>query len=109
MATVTDKGLDADIPAKILEELRHIVFETLGKEGVMVYLFGSWARQQAARASDIDIAVEFRNSLPPGALAKLRERLEESNIPYRVDVVDLSKASPYFREQVLKEGIRWND
>ncbi|CCQ93685.1 conserved hypothetical protein [[Clostridium] ultunense Esp] len=37
----------------------------------------------------------------------LRERIEESPIPYRVDLVDLSKAEDSFREKVMKEGISW--
>jgi len=33
--------------------------------------------------------------------------LEESTIPYRVEVVDLTEASPAFRERVRREGIAW--
>ena len=99
---------DTDISAKILDEVRHIVLEVLGERGAFVYLFGSWARGQATSVSDIDLAVETLNPLPPGLLADLRERLEESHVPYRVEVVDLSKADPHFRERILKEGVRWN-
>lgn len=73
-----------------------------------MYLFGSWARGQATAHSDIDIAVEPHRPLPAGVLADLRDLFEESHIPYRVEVVDLSKVDPCFRERVLKEGIRWN-
>jgi len=96
-----------NISAKILDEVRHIVLEVLGEQAV-VYLFGSCARGEASSISDIDLAVEALNPLPPGLLADLRERLEESHVPYRVEVVDLSKADPHFRERVLKEGVRWN-
>ncbi len=41
-------------------------------------------------------------------LAHVRDEFEESHIPYRIEVVDLSKADLYFRERVFKEGIRWN-
>lgn len=104
----SQRSPDVGISTKILEEVRHLVLEVLGERGAFVYLFGSWARGQATSASDIDIAVEPRNPLPPGVLADLRERLEESHIPYRVEVVDLSRADPHLRERVLKEGIRWN-
>ncbi len=43
-------------------------------EGVNVYLFGSWARGEATRVSDIDLAIESETPLPPGTLARLRER-----------------------------------
>jgi hypothetical protein len=37
-------------------------------------------------------------------IALLRERIENSNVPYKVDVVDLSQASKEFTDKVLKEG-----
>ena len=48
------------------------------------------------------------SGLPPGLLAELREALEESTVPWRVEVVDLSETDAAFRERVLKEGIVWN-
>ncbi|MGH8009329.1 MAG: type VII toxin-antitoxin system MntA family adenylyltransferase antitoxin [Candidatus Binatia bacterium] len=94
--------------AGILAEVQRIARETL-TENEVVYLFGSWARGEATPCSDIDLAVESRTTLPPGLLARLRERLEESHIPYRVDVVDLQKADAAFRQRVLAEGIVWSD
>jgi len=41
-------------------------------------------------------------------MAEIRERLEESDIPYTVDVVDLARTSQTFRDKVRREGIRWN-
>lgn len=94
---------------KALDEVRRIVLEVIGSENATIYLFGSWARGDAMRASDIDIAIEPLADLPRGAFARLRERLEESHVPYRVDVVDLRKTDPEFRRRVLAEGIPWND
>lgn len=91
----------------VLAEVHRIVTKVLGRH-VAVYLFGSWARGQATRASDIDIAIQPSRPLPPGALAELREQLEESRIPYRVEVVDLTQVAPSFRNRVLQEGIPWN-
>lgn len=96
-------------PASILTEVRRIANEALAGKEVTVYLFGSWARGEATSCSDIDLAVESRTPLPPGTLARLREQLEESHIPYRVDVVDLQKTDAAFRQRVLKEGIPWSD
>ena len=45
----------------------------------------------------------------PWVLGEIRERLEESNVLYPVDLVDLSSASSAFREKVLAEGILWSD
>jgi hypothetical protein len=38
----------------------------------------------------------------------IKEKIKISNIPYKVDVVDLSQVSESFRKQILKEGkILW--
>jgi len=47
--------------------------------------------------------------LPRGLLSKIREELEESHIPYPVDLVDLSKSNPTFLQHVTQEGVIWND
>lgn len=92
-----------------LADVRRIVCETLGGEGATVYLFGSWARGEATRLSDIDVAIDSPLPLSRGVLARLRERLEESHVPYHVDVVDLTKAMPELRRRVLAEGVLWSD
>jgi len=97
------------VTTSALEEVRCIVREVVGGGQATVYLFGSWARGEATSLSDIDVAIEPHTTLPPGTLARLRERLEESHVPYRVDVVDLRRATSAFRRRVLEEGIQWSD
>ncbi|HCU24536.1 MAG TPA: nucleotidyltransferase domain-containing protein [Deltaproteobacteria bacterium] len=94
---------------KYLDEVRSILFNSLPKHSVRIYLFGSWARGKAQRISDIDVGIWPLQALPPAQLSRLREQFEESHIPYPVEIVDLSTVSPEFRERVLKEGILWND
>ena len=93
---------------RALKEVRRIVMDVLDGGKVTVYLFGSWARGEATPLSDIDVAIESHAALLPGTLARLRERLEESHVPYRVDVVDLRRTTPAFRRRVLAEGIQWS-
>ena len=92
-----------------LQEVRQMTRTVLGRYPVKVYLFGSWAKGTPSRHSDIDVGIEPMTPLPPGVLATLRERFEESHVPYRVEVVDLSAADPTFREAVVRQGIPWND
>ncbi len=98
---------DTSHAAATLDHVRAIVQRTLARRPVSVYLFGSWASGAPHQASDIDIAVDAAEPLPPETLARLREALEESTVPYRVDVVDLSDADTEFRERVRREGILW--
>lgn len=92
-----------------LQRTKDLVLRALADYPVTVYLFGSFARNEARPSSDIDIAVDPHDSLPRGTMARLREELEESTIPKRVEVVDLRDADPEFRERVRREGVVWSD
>jgi len=95
--------------AEILDMVRELVLRELSKADVRVYLFGSWARGKQKRASDIDIAIDHDGALTADLIMNIREVLEESLVPYRVDVVDLAKAGPILAAKVRKEGIIWKD
>jgi predicted nucleotidyltransferase len=92
-----------------MEDVRRIVLAGLGAARVRVYLFGSRATGGAREGSDIDVAVLPLEPLTPGLLARIRDAPEESRVPWTVDLVDLSTASPALREHVEREGVPWND
>ncbi len=91
-----------------LDRVREIVLDALAGYPVTVYLFGSRANGTARRTSDVDVAIEASPALPPGVLARLRETLEESSVPYHVDIVDLDTADESLRQRVKREGQLWN-
>ena len=92
---------------RALEEVKRIVLDALRESGAAVYLIGSCATGAAPRSSDIDVAIDPREPLPAGLIAQLRETLEDSTIPYFVDVVDLSTADAEFRRRVISEAVPW--
>jgi predicted nucleotidyltransferase len=92
-----------------LETTRKIVLKHIGGFRAKVYLFGSQATGQARRHSDIDVAILPLEPLPIVTFSDIREALEESNIIYEVDVVDLSEVDEKFRQRVLKEGVAWKE
>lgn len=94
---------------KTLTQLKNIIDQTVHDIPVNVYLFGSWARNQEKRTSDIDVALHTKHQIPMKIWVKLREDIDASTIPYHVDLVDLSTANPVFVEKVMKEGIVWKD
>ncbi|HJU14954.1 MAG TPA: nucleotidyltransferase domain-containing protein [Stellaceae bacterium] len=94
---------------RAVHELRRIVLNALGEHDASVYLFGSHARGEVRHASDIDIAILPHGELPRGFFTDLADRIEESTIPYDVDLVDLREVAPSFREEVLRTGIKWHD
>jgi len=91
-----------------LKLARKIVFSKLEGRPSKVYLFGSQARGDTWRASDIDIAIDAGGPLPQELLAEIADALEESDIIYRVDVVDFAAAPEALRRRILEEGIWWS-
>jgi predicted nucleotidyltransferase len=91
-----------------LEEARRIILKGLEDHPASVYLFGSWARNEARRYSDIDVAISSPEPLPPGLLLEIEEALDQSEVLYPVELVDLTTASESLRERVAAEGIPWN-
>jgi len=91
-----------------IDRIRQLVLSELADEDAKIYLFGSWARGTARHGSDVDVAVEFAGASNGQKISELREQLEESTIPYRVDIVDMSRAAESLREEIRKDGIRWN-
>lgn len=94
---------------RTLATLKNIVLQSLQGIPVNVYLFGSWARHEEKRTSDIDIAIQSDEKIPITKMVDLRERIEESTLPYQVDLVNLANASHDLVKKVEKEGILWKD
>ncbi len=88
---------------KTLEALKAYLAESLPQ--AEIYLFGSRANKSATPYSDVDIAIKD-DGLTRKELAQIRFAIEESNFPYKVDLIDLSK-TPSLAEIVHKEGVRW--
>ena len=93
---------------KYIDQARAIVLAHTRGLPVEVYFFGSRATGKPRRDSDVDVAVDIHGPVPTAFLSDLSEALEESSVPYRVDVVDLSAASEKFRARVKSEGIKWS-
>jgi hypothetical protein len=92
-----------------LKQTRKIILRRLKDYSFQLFLFGSQSTQQAGRASDIDVGILPMAPLPRGLLSEIREELEESHIPYPVDLVDLSRSNPEFLQHVRQKGVIWND
>jgi uncharacterized protein len=80
-----------------LEMVRRILLKRLQKYNARIYLFGSMARGEVRRTSDIDIAVLPVGNLPDGVFGQIREDLENSRVPYRVELIEtLPRHLPVF-------------
>lgn len=65
------------------------------------YVFGSRAKGNAKKYSDLDLAYEELISMRE--LTHLHEQFEESNLPFKVDLLNLKACDVAFKEQISKD------
>jgi len=69
-----------------------------------VWIFGSRVHGRTLKPfSDIDLAIIADAPIDSGRLRELKEAFSESDLPYRVDVVDYASASQTFRDIIQQE------
>ncbi len=68
----------------------------------MVGIFGSMARGEAKKKSDIDLIVRFSKRKSLLALVRLERELTEA-LGRKVDLLTEASISPYLRDRILKE------
>lgn len=70
-----------------------------------VWAFGSRARGTARPCSDLDLVVMTNTVLSLDTVAELKEAFSESDLPWKVDVVDWSTTSEAFRNIIGKDKL----
>lgn len=68
-----------------------------------VRAFGSRYIGKAKKYSDLDLVLVGPGRIDIGRLGKLKEAFEESDLPYRVDLLDWNAISEEFKN-VIKRG-----
>lgn len=66
-----------------------------------IFIFGSRAKENNRKFSDIDIAIKD-SKINSQKLAKTRFELEESNLPYKVDLVDYDELDKKILEKAIE-------
>jgi predicted nucleotidyltransferase len=73
--------------------------------GTQVYLYGSRARGNAAWHSDYDLWIDA--DLPERVIADIRDAIDASIVPFRVDLVTTPQLRGRFGERVRSEARPW--
>ncbi|MDD2773690.1 MAG: nucleotidyltransferase domain-containing protein [Elusimicrobiales bacterium] len=87
---------------KITPEQLKIVAEILSKHvpGAQVRAFGSRVNGTPKPYSDLDLAIIAGKKLDIASLGALREAFAESDLPFRVDIIDWHSTSLQFKKIV---------
>lgn len=98
----------ADIPPiDIGPDLWPIVRDILARHVARyeVWAFGSRAKGGAKPHSDLDLAIISNTPLPLKIGARLADDFSESDLPWRVDVVDWATTQPAFRKIIERDKV----
>jgi len=68
-----------------------------------VWAFGSRVQGRAKKYSDLDLAIMSEESLPLTKIADLKEAFDESDLVFKVDLVDWATTSHAFRQIIEAE------
>lgn len=96
------------IDKKTTKIIKKIIFRFLDPQKNKVFIFGSHALGNAVKFSDIDIGIESEKEIDLLTLSEIEEVFEESDLPYKVEIVDFSTVSEQFKKVALEKIILLN-
>lgn len=95
------KTVDFDI----LPEHRKIVDAILLQHlmpNTTVWIFGSRVQKAKKKFSDLDLIIDYPNQpIPISIWLALTEAFSESDLPYKVDLIDWQTVSPEFKQSIF--------
>ncbi len=75
--------------------------------GASVWAFGSRVTGRARPYSDLDLAIDAGRRLDLGELAEFSDAFSNSDLPWKVDVIDWHAANPGFRAAIAADLVPW--
>ena len=84
-------------------ETRHqqIIQQILARYPYQFYAYGSRVKSQAKKYSDLDLC--FYEEIPWNTLSHLKEDFEESDLPFKVDLVYWEWMDPEFQKIIKRD------
>ena len=90
------------IPKKYQKQVKDIIEKHLNNGRIFIY--GSSVTEKTF--NDIDIGI-IGDSVNEKTIYSIKDELEESNLPYKFDVIDFDKVDKNFKNKVLNNKIIW--
>ena len=84
-----------DVPDKDLNTVKEIPGKYV--PGMEVRVFGSRVNGCSKSYSDLDLAIVDKEEIPRPILIQLKDAFQESNLPFRVDIIEWNKITPEFQ------------
>jgi predicted nucleotidyltransferase len=87
---------------KLVNEL---VFKPLKNNGCQVWVFGSRARGDFHKYSDLDIVFKSDSKMENNILTNIKDKLEESRLNIKIDIVNIDELAKSYIPKMLQERI----
>ena len=88
---------------------KKIILQELQNLNCKIFLFGSRATKENHRFSDMDIGIIPGKDFNHRVLYDLKDKLSDSIVPFKVDIVNFSQVTHDFKEEALKNIIWWKE
>lgn len=85
--------------------LDELAIQPLKSHGAQVFIFGSRVRGQHQPYSDIDLLYKTEKPLNLASIFEIKSALEESQLPYKVDLVQFDDLAVSYKENIIREMI----
>ena len=95
-----------NVTDKELEIIRDILRAALKEESV--YVFGSRSRGNHRQTSDLDLAIVGPKPMTMAVRSRLEFCFSESDLPFKVDVVDLLTVDETFKKIIEADAVALN-
>lgn len=74
---------------------------------VEILAFGSRIQGGAKKYSDLDVALKDKARIPLKDLSKLDEVFKNSQLPFKIDLLDYERATPEFQQLIKNTAVPW--
>ena len=74
-------------------------------QSTQIWVFGSRATGRARRYSDLDLAIDAGRPLTLDEIAGLAEAFSDSDLPYKVDLIDWHEIDDCWRQMIVAERV----
>ncbi len=91
------------IKEKYLQQIKEAINQVAPEKDLKFFIFGSSLRKD--HFGDIDIGV--LGNIKEKEIRRLKERFEDSTLPYSVDIIDFNQALKEFKDNVFNNKILW--
>ncbi len=88
---------------------KKIILQELKKFSCKIFLFGSRATKENHRFSDMDIGIIPGKDFDHRFLYDLKDKLSDSIVPFKVDVVNFNLVPDNFKNEALKHVVWWKE